>query len=86
MQKTCVYQKKVLPLRKILITMAKDKIFFERIDGGTDPRTKYSIRYFFDLDGNPCDKSVYAKSSIVEYDELDQRVTETYGLNSAFFR
>lgn len=68
-----------------ILNMAKDKIFFERIEGGSNPNTKYSIRYFFDLDGNPCDKSVYAKSSIVEYDELGQRITETYGLNAAFF-
>lgn len=60
--------------------MAKDIIPFERKEGAISPGAVYSIAYFYDEDGYPCNKEDAVRINIVEYDKNDERINETYGL------
>ena len=51
----------------------------ERIDGGISPGATYSIAYFYDKDGYACNKEDAVRVNIVEYNDKDERINETYG-------
>lgn len=50
----------------------------ERINHPTPNGGGYSIGYFKDKDGNPCQKSKAVAIEIVEFSEDDQEITRTY--------
>ena len=60
--------------------MAKEFIPYERKNACITPGAVYSIAFFYDENGNPCNKEDAVRVNIVEYDKNDQRVNETYGL------
>ena len=60
--------------------MAKKIIPFERHEGGVTPGAVYNIGYFYDKDDKPCNKEDAVRINIVEYDDNDERINETYGI------
>lgn len=59
--------------------MTPDPRFSERQDGATPNGGAYSIAYYHDKQGNPCQKKKAVTVNIVEYDSDGNRINETYG-------
>ena len=57
-----------------------DPRFAERHDVKTPNGGDYSVAYFYDKDGLPCEKKKAKHMNIVEYKKNGERINEFYGL------
>lgn len=48
--------------------------------GETPSGGSYSVAYYYDKDGEPCERADAASVNIVEYNDKDERINETYSL------
>lgn len=60
--------------------LTQDPRFTERHDGPTPSGGDYSIAYYYDKDGHPCEKKQAASVNIIEFSKEGIRLNETYGL------
>ena len=57
-----------------------DPRYTERHDNPTPSGGDYSIAYYYDENGDPCEKANAEFVNIVEYNKGDGRINETYGM------
>ena len=55
------------------------KQYSERHDHKTPSGGDYSIAYFYDKNGNPCERKDAYRINIVEYTKDGERINEVYG-------